>query len=105
MSAPRQPQDRQPKKATSFPFTGADGKEYKLPLVEAAKSKLSGRDLRDAAVGGEAGQLSYLFKALEAAEPGEKALNALYSMPQEDTLDVLKAWGEFGDGDGASLGK
>jgi hypothetical protein len=29
----------------------------------------------------------------------------LYSMPQSEVLDVLDAWGDHGDGDGASLGE
>lgn len=99
-----QPQDHKPPKGASFTFTAA-GKSYKLPNAAKAKGLLSGRDLRDATLGGEAGQMAYIFKALEAAKPSEAALNALYDLPQDEMLEVLMAWGEHGDGDGASLGE
>ena len=101
---PTQPADHKPKKGAPFKFT-ADGKSYTLPLASKGRANLTGRDLRDASVGGELGQLGYLFKALEAAEPKPDALDALYAMPQDDMMDVLLAWGEHGDGDGASLGE
>ena len=101
---PTQPQDRRPKKGAPFKFT-AGGKSYTLPLASKGRAKLTGKDLRDASVGGEIGQLGYLFKALEAAEPKQDALDALYAMPQSDVMDVLSEWGEHGDGDGASLGE
>ena len=101
---PAQPQDHKPKKGAPFKFT-ADGKSYTLPLASKGRAKLTGRDLRDASVDGEIGQLGYLFKALEAAEPKPDALDALYAMPQDEMMDVLQAWGEHGDGDGASLGE
>lgn len=102
---PAQPQDRKPAKGDPFTFTDATGKKHTLPLVSEARSRLSGRDIRDAVLSGEAGQLAYLFKAVEAAQPGEDTLDALYAMPQGDTLEVLSAWGDHGDGDGASLGE
>lgn len=101
---PTTPQDHKTK-AKPFTFTGKDGKTYKLPLIAVGKGKLSGRDLRDATLGGEQGQLAYAFKILEAAEPAEAVLTALYDLPQDEMLDVLVAWGDHGDGDGASLGK
>jgi hypothetical protein len=104
MTAPRQPQDRKPKVKT-FPFTGADGKPYTLPLASKGTEKMSGGDFMDAALGGEVGQVTYLFQVLVAAEPSPTALAALRTMPQDDMLDIIKAWGEYGDGDGASLGK
>ena len=99
-----QPQDHKPKKNAPYRFTDADGKSHPLPLASKGRAKMSGRDLRDAALD-EGGQLVYLFKVLEASEPSKAALDALYAMPQADVLDVVKAWGEHGDGDGASLGK
>jgi hypothetical protein len=102
---PAQPQDHKPAQGEPFKFTDAKGKSHTLPLASAGKSKLSGRDLRDAAMGGEVGQVAYMFKLLEAAEPNEAALNALYDMPQDDMIEVLQAWGDHGDGDGASLGE
>lgn len=105
---PTQPQDHKPKqneKPAPFTFTGGDGKKHTLPFASEGRARLTGRDVRDAALGGDIGQLGYLFKALEAADPGEKVLDALYGMPQDDMLEVLKDWGDHGDGDGASLGE
>jgi hypothetical protein len=90
---------------SDFTFTDADGKSHTLPPIAIGQVKMTGRDLRDASVGGETGQLGYMFKVLEAAGPSKAALDALYSMPQAETLDVLEAWGDHGDGDGASLGE
>lgn len=103
MSEIKQPQDF--KKPAKFTFDDAAGKTHTLPPATKGLDKLSGRDLRDAALGGEAGQVTYLFKLLEAVEPTKAALDALYAMPQSDMLGILQAWGEHGDGDGASLGK
>jgi hypothetical protein len=102
---PKQPQDHKPPKASLFHFADLEGKQQALPPASVGVGKLTGRDLRDASVGGEAGQMAYLFKVLEASEPTEAALDALYAMPQSEMMDVLTAWGEHGDGDGASLGE
>lgn len=102
---PAQPQDRKPAKGQPFRFTDKDGKSHTLPLASRGRARLTGRDIRDASLGGEIGQLGYLFKVLEAAEPNKAALDALYAMPQDDMLEVLQQWGEHGDGDGASLGE
>ena len=101
---PTTPQDHKQKKGAPFRFT-ANGKSYTLPSAAKGRERLTGQDLRDASLNGEIGQLGYLFKALEAAEPKPDALEALYSMPQDDMLGVLAAWGDHGDGDGASLGE
>lgn len=90
---------------SDFTFTDAKGKTHSLPPVEIGHAKMTGRDLRDASVGGEAGQIGYMFKLLEAAGPSKAALAALYAMPQAETMDVLEAWGDHGDGDGAGLGE
>lgn len=100
----KQPADRKPAKGEPFRFT-AGAKSYTLPNVTKGRTALTGRDLRDAALGGELGQLGYLLKALEAAKPSKAALDALYDMSQPDMMDVLSAWGEHGDGDGATLGE
>ena len=101
---PTQPQDRRPKKGAPFTFK-VGTKVYTLPNADKGKSKMTGRDLRDAAVGGEAGQAAYMFKVLEAAGPTKEALDALYGLSQDKMMDVLMAWGQHGDGDGASLGE
>lgn len=90
--------------AKPFKFT-ANGKSYTLPNADKGRAALTGRDLRDATVGGEVGMMGYLFKTLEAAEPDQKALDALYAMPQAEMMSVLDDWGSHGDGDGASLGE
>ncbi|WP_107768438.1 hypothetical protein [Nocardioides terrigena] len=102
---PNQPEDHKPAKGEPFKFTGSDGKKHTLPPLEVGRKSLTGRDLRDAALGGEAGQVGYMLKILEYAKPNPKALDALYDMSQGDMLEVLKGWGEHGDGDGASLGE
>jgi hypothetical protein len=102
---PTEPQDHKPAKGQPFKFTDAKGKKHTLPSADKGRAKLSGRDLRDATVNGEIGQMAYLFKTLEASGPKPEALDALYAMPQAEMMDVLDAWGEHGDGDGASLGE
>jgi len=101
---PTTPQDRRTKKGVPFTFK-IGTKVYTLPNADKGRAKLTGRDLRDAAVGGEAGQVAYLFKVLEAATPTKETLDALYGLPQDKMMDILGAWGEHGDGDGASLGE
>lgn len=102
---PAQPKDHLPAKSAAFSFTDAAGKKHALPPASKGRNKLTGRDFRDATMGGELGMTAYMFKLLEAAEPKQTALDALYDMPQTDMMDVLQAWGEHGDGDGASLGE
>lgn len=102
---PAQPQDRKPAKGAAFRFTDRDGKSHTLPNADKGRNLLTGGDLRDASLNGEAGMLAYMFKVLEAAEPSKAALGALYAMPQADMLEVIQEWAEHGDGDGASLGK
>lgn len=102
---PTQPQDRKTAKGAPYTFTDAEGKKHTLPPASKGRHKLTGREFRDATLGGELGMTGYMFKLLEAAEPKETALDALYGMPQTEMMDVLQAWGEHGDGDGASLGE
>lgn len=100
-----QPEDYKPAKSKQFTFADKAGKKHSLPHVSAGRSKLSGRDLRDAALGGDVGQLGYMLKILENADPDAKALDALYDMPESEMLEILSKWGDHGDGDGASLGE
>jgi len=100
-----QPQDHQPAKTAAFKFTDKDGKKHTLPSAAKGRAALSGRDLRDAALGGEQGMISYMIKTLEASKPSETALNALYDLPQMDMVEIVKDWANHGDGDGASLGE
>lgn len=98
------PQDHRPPKPKPFSFK-ANGKTHKLPFVSEGKALMTGRDLRDATLGGDVGQLAYLIRVLEAADPSEDALDALYALPEAEMVDVLGDWAEYGDGDGASLGE
>lgn len=88
-----------------FQFTDGAGRVHSLPSVTAAKENLTGRDMRDALLGGEMGQIGYLIRALEKASPDPAALDALYDLPQADMLSVLSNWADYGDGDGATLGE
>lgn len=89
-----------------FKFKGADNKTHSLPSAVVARKNLPGRALRDAALGGEEAQLTYLFRLVEACGAKPTALDALYDLPQDDMLDVLRAWGKHVDTDeGASLGE
>jgi hypothetical protein len=102
---PKQPEDHKTSKGEPFKFTASDGKTHALPFASEGRKKMTGRDLRDAAINGDVGQLGYMLKILEAAGPNPKALEALYDMPEDDMLAVLGKWGEHGDGLGASLGE
>lgn len=86
-----------------FAFEGADGAKHVLPPPDV--SKLRGRALRDAVMGGDAEQTRYMFALLEAAGAEPSALDALYDLPQTDMLDVITRWGQYGDGSGVGLGE
>ena len=103
---PKQPQDHLPAKGQPFTFT-AKGKTYTLPPAELGREAMTGRDFRDAVMGGEATMLAYTFKILEAAKPDKAALDALYSLPQVDMLNIVTAWGNHdgGGSDGAGVGE
>lgn len=102
---PKQPQDRKPKakKPELFEFTGADGKEYTLPPAADGSKNLTGWDLRQAALGGEPGQVEYMIKTLEATGAPEATLGALYALPQPEFVEIMFAWGEHDNG--APLGE
>ena len=102
---PTQPQDHKPSKGEPFKFTGRDGKTYSIPLASKARKKLDGGAIEDALVAGELGMLGYLVKCLRASGISDKAHAALRALPQAEYMDVLEAWGDHGDGDGASLGE
>ena len=91
------------KKQEKFTFVGADGETYELP--PATTAKLKGREVRDASLGGDAGMLAFMFKKLEATKATREALDALYDLPEDKMLKILKAWGDYGDGEGTSLGE
>lgn len=104
MPAPRKPQDHKPKvsKVDGFPFTAA-GVEYVLPFAEKALGSVSGRQLRDATIGGTEGQLALGFTMLEAVEADRAALDALYDLPAADMLVILERWMGTARPNGATL--
>ena len=102
---PKQPQDHRPAKSKTFTFVGLDGEKHTLPNASVGLAKLTGGDFEDAALGGEIAQVGYLFKLLRASGPTAEAHAALRALPQTEVMEILEAWGEHGDGDGASLGE
>lgn len=100
---PRKPQDRKPKtaKPTRFSFEGADGEVYHLPPP--TDLKLTGRMLRDVALGGDDEKLAFGFRALEAVDPDPAALDALYDLEVQDTLAVIDEWLRKAREDGVSV--
>lgn len=97
--AAKKPQDY--KSAGEFVFH-VKSKRYTLPPV--TEVELPGSDLMDSMLDGKAGQLSYLFRKLKATGRDD-AISALRKLPEAEMLEVIKDWGEFGDGDGESLGE
>lgn len=100
----KQPADHKAPKGTPFTFK-ANGKSYAIPSADEARQKLDGGALEDAVLAGEIGMLAFLVKAVRASGATDEALAALRSLPQDKYLTTLQQWGEYGDGDGASLGE
>lgn len=97
----KQPQDRKPKQPQRFTFTGADGKQYKLPPSEEGAQKIPGRYMRDVSMAkGETeraqANLALGFATLEASGADEATLNALYDLPMNTTLEVVGEWMDYG---------
>jgi len=120
MTAPRKPQDRKPKateQPSQFTFEHAE-KTYELPSVESVASLVSGRTMRDAVMDGEEGQLRLAFFMLEKLDlsdldaakdddeaPRLKTLDALYSKPAPEMLEIVQKWMTFKPAGGVSLGE
>lgn len=112
MTAPRKavakPQDHKSKAAArkvenAFEFEH-DGLVYDLPSVEDSLSKIDGRVFRDALMKpDEGGELRMAFQALESSEPGEETLDALYSKPAPEMLEIVMSW--FQHAQGATAGE
>lgn len=102
MTEVKKPADRTPKRATKFTFV-VDGKTYSLPLASKAAEKVTGRQTRDALMGGELGQIRLGFEMIESCGAEQKSLDALYDQSKDDTVQILHDWMTFGDGDGASV--
>lgn len=105
MAAPRKPQDRKPKAAsTAFTFTAGDA-TYTLPPAQSVASHVDGRTMRDAVMGGEEGQLRLAFTMLDALDTEPGTLDALYGMPAPEMLEIVQAWMTHKPADGVSLGE
>lgn len=104
MSDIKQPTDHKAK-PTLFKFKGADDKQHTLPFASKGRERITGRDMRDALMDGDEGKLKLGFVLLEACGAKAEAIDAIYDLPNEACLEILGEWMEYGDGDGASLGK
>ena len=107
MTAPRKPQDRKPKaveQPTTFTFAHEDV-TYTLPPIESVAGLVSGRTMRDAVMDGEEGQLRLAFFMLEKLEDSEDEIEALYSKPAPDMLEIVQSWMKFKAPNGVTLGE
>lgn len=102
MTEPRKPADHKTK-PTPFKFKGADNKQHTLPFASKGRERITGREMRDALMDGDAGKLKLGFVLLEACGAKDEAIDAIYDLPNARTLEILGEWMEYGDGDGASL--
>jgi len=107
MTAPRKPQDRKPKaveQPKTFTFEHEDV-SYTLPPVESVAALVPGRTMRDAVMDGEEGQLRLAFFMLEKLEDSAEAIDALYSKPAPEMLELVQSWMTFKPAGGVSLGE
>lgn len=101
------PQDHKPKATedTTYAFEW-EGHTFHLPPAETAVSAIPGRQLRDAYMDGEEGQMRLGFSMLENVEADPGALDALYSMPAPAMLDHIAKWMETRSSEtGATVGE
>jgi len=106
MTAPRKPQDRKPKVGAPETFTFEhEDVTYTLPPVESVAAIVPGRTMRDAVMDGEEGQLRLAFFMLEKLDGAEDAIDALYSKPAPEMLEVVQSWMTFKPAGGVSLGE
>ncbi len=100
MPAPKKPQDHKPAAHTFR----VGRKTYTLPSPVEAVKNMSGRDMREVLMGGQQGELTVGFRLLEASDPGEDLLNALYDLPAPECLAILGEWMRSArDEDGTTL--
>ncbi len=102
---PTTPQDHKTKKTVGYKFTDRDGKSHVIPPITKARESLDGGAFEDAVLAGEIGMLGYMVKCLRLCGATPETLAALRKLPQDEYIETLKAWGDYGDGDGASLGE
>jgi hypothetical protein len=102
----KKPQDRRPKApdAALYEFQW-EGGTFSLPPADSAVDRISGRQLRDAYMEGEEGQMRLGFAMLDNIDAAE-AIDALYSMPAPTMLDHIAKWMETRTRpDGATVGE
>lgn len=99
---PKKPQDRKPKQDAGHSFTH-EGKKYTLPSPVEAVKGLSGRDLRDVLMGGQQGEITLGFRLLEASDADQDTVDALYSKPGPECIEILGRWVQSADLNGTTL--
>jgi hypothetical protein len=102
----KKPQDRLSKApdAALYEFQW-EGGTFSLPPADSAVDRISGRQLRDAYMDGDEGQMRLGFAMLDSIDAPE-AIAALYSMPAPTMLDHLAGWMETRTRpDGATVGE
>lgn len=104
MTEAKKPEDHKPK-AKKFSFTNENGKRFTLPLASAGAEKIPGRVTRDAVMNpdDEAAQLRLGFAMLEESGASQEAVDAVYEKSTPAMLDLLGAWMQHGDGEGATV--
>jgi hypothetical protein len=101
--ARRTPQDRKPKAKPGEYTFDHDGKAYVIPPPSDALADIPGRAFRDALLNGEDGQLRFAFVCLEKVTADAAVLDALYSKPAPEMLEIVGAWFQSADLSGATL--
>lgn len=96
------PQDRKPKASAGFTFEH-DGKTFVIPPPSDVLATIPGRDFRDALLNGTEGQLKFSFVCLEKCVTDPAVLDALYSKPVPETLEIVQEWFKSADKSGATL--
>lgn len=91
----KRPEDRKRKDEPATYRFEWDGHVYVLPPPDSAVDKVSGRQLRDAYMDGEEGQMRLGFAMLEHVDCEPGTLDALYDMPAPEFLAHLQAWMEL----------
>lgn len=101
MAAAKTPQDRRPKAKAVAAEAGAEakftfeheGETYELPTGADAAGQVSGKLIRDAIMNDDdVSEMRLAFATLEAANPDEAALGALYEKPYIEMMTILGDW-------------
>lgn len=93
--APRQPQDRKPKKDAVFTFTDLDGHVHVLPdITEDAAEKVPFRYTRRLVMNpdDQMAQMAQAFALLDVVGADPSAIEALESLPTKDAVEIAGDW-------------